>query len=100
MNGGTVKLAQKKFSSLSNDFCIVFDKPGLTEITEYYAASSDESIEIVPQFNLLTLANFPEEGVVDFIAIVTESGEKTSFITKNGKERQRRQITVMDDSRP
>jgi hypothetical protein len=37
MNGGTIKLAQKKFSSLSNDFCIVFDKPKLTEITEYYA---------------------------------------------------------------
>ena len=52
-SGGTVKLANQRFATVKNDFCLVFDKNA--EITE---VPDDTSIK-EKGYNFTTLADIP-----------------------------------------
>ncbi len=81
ISGGQIKIANKKFTSISNDFCITFDKN--TTIEE---ASDDESIGAqgfcfvsIDQIN-----EFEQNRTVDTIGVIINAGTISSFQPKNG----------------
>ena len=76
MSSGTVKLANRKFSSIKNDFCIVFDRNA--EITE---VPDDSSIKDVG-FNFVKIGNIElndKSHAVDVLAVVTDTGKSVEI---------------------
>ena len=96
-SNGTVKLANQRFATVKNDFCLVFDKNG--EIQE---VPDDSSID-QKGYNFSSLADIPAIGqsqmrIIDAIGILTNTGTSNEIQTKAGETRTKRVLTVCDDS--
>ena len=72
-SGGKITIANKKFSSLQNDFQIDFDQ-FKTEVIEVENDSESE-IECILETNLVTISeieNIKQSVLIDLVAIVTD----------------------------
>ena len=92
---GTVKIANKKFTSIKNDFSLIFDRNALIDRAE-------DDINIETQgfhfFNIRQIEELKEITTIDFIGIVHYVGPITMINLKNGKQKERRNIIMTDDS--
>ena len=95
MSGGLVKQANKKFTTIPNDYCIIFDKNAVinqADDDERIAASKQEFIGI----DILWKEN--SAVYVDFIGIIHHMGSAQRIQTKTGDWREKRNIILADDS--
>lgn len=92
---GTVKVANQKFTSIKNDYCLTFSH--LSDITP---TDDDRSIGR-NVFNFVPLSQVKNMGggkILDFIGIVTSAGEVTSISLKDGRNRDKVDYELMDNS--
>ena len=94
-SGGSVKKAQSKYANLKNEWQITFDKKTVIE-----EVTDDGTIQI-NLGNFLTLnevASLTSHEICDVRAIVHVVGNPTSITLKNGEEKIRKNIMLVDDT--
>jgi replication factor A1 len=80
-SNGMIKMANKKFSSLKNDFCIIFEKQ--SDIQE---ANDDGSITN-QAFDFCQISEIPDimpMKTIDVVGVISVLGEKEEINLKNG----------------
>ncbi|XP_063933317.1 replication protein A 70 kDa DNA-binding subunit-like [Zophobas morio] len=95
-SNGTVKLANKQFSTIKNEYEITF---GPT----VQCQECKENTESVPRLhmNFLPISEIekaPKDSLLDVIGIVKEVGDLSAVHTKTGKRLSKRSLTIVDDS--
>ena len=99
---GNVKIANKKFTSCKNDYCLNFDANA--EVTE---AADDKMIKNVgfSFINIQSMTELVQQQQVDVIGIITEVGSISQVNIKGNPEKKilqsikdKRSITIADDS--
>ena len=97
LSNGEVKHANKKFSSIKNDFSLIFNMSA--EIIE---VQDDESIQS-QAFNFLTIEEIgqvqnPRSKTIDFIGIAHQCGQAREKQLKNGSTKEQRTVHLADES--
>jgi len=94
-SNGMVKMANKKFTSVRNDFCIIFEKH-----SEIVNAPDDGSISN-QAFDFCSISDIQDimpMKTVDIIGVISQLGEAESINLKSGGTKLRRHIQLADDS--
>lgn len=94
-SNGIMKMANKKFTSVRNDFCIIFEKN-----SEIQPAQDDGSISN-QAFDFCKINEIQEimpMKTVDVIGVISVLGEKEEINLKSGSTKLRRHIQLVDDS--
>lgn len=94
-SNGSVKLANKRFTSIKNDFCLTFSKDSVCE-----KCAEDDEIQ-GNSFTFTGLDKIEElvqSHTVDVIGVILEVGSVNSINMKDGKSRDKRTITIGDES--
>ena len=94
-SGGRLKIANKKFSNLNAEYEVTFDTN-----SEIKSAGDDDEIKLAKfEFvKISELQNRQDGEMVDVIGIVNRAGECTHLTSKAGKELDKREIYLVDDS--
>lgn len=95
ISGGYVKIANKKFTSVKNDYCINF-----TKNTNVQEAVSEGGIA-TQHFEFIKIAEIEEQMTnksIDVIGSVVHSGPKDEIKLKSGEMKSKKLITLADDS--
>ena len=92
---GSVKLANKRYTSIKNDYCLTFDNN-----TVIKKCNQDVDIkETGYSFTSLdAIENMVQNGTVDVIGIVLEVQATGSITLRDGTPKDRRTLVVGDDS--
>lgn len=92
---GQVKLANKKFTSIKNDYCLTFDQNA-------DVAEAEEDGQIKKQgFSFVGLKQIQEmvqQQAVDVIGVIVEVGQVGNVPLKTGSSKPRRNIQLGDES--
>ncbi|ETW00602.1 hypothetical protein, variant [Aphanomyces invadans] len=94
-SGGKIKMANRKFSAINNDYEVTFDTS-----SDIIAAPDDHAIQAV-SYNFKPIASIealPAESTIDLIGIVKHVGPCTELTSKAGKQLQKRDFTMVDDT--
>ncbi|KAF0687241.1 Aste57867_21003 [Aphanomyces stellatus] len=94
-SGGKIKMANRKFSAINNDYEVTFDSS-----SDIVAAPEDHAIQAV-QYNFKTIASIeslPVESTIDLIGIVKSVGPCSELTSKAGKQLQKRDFSMVDDT--
>ncbi|OQR97456.1 replication protein A 70 kDa DNA-binding subunit [Thraustotheca clavata] len=95
LSGGKIKMANRKFSAINNDYEVTLD--GNSEIVP---AAEDHAIQAV-QYNfrpINSIEAIAPESTIDLIGIVKTVAPCSELTSKAGKQLQKRDITLVDDS--
>lgn len=101
MSNGYIKLSNRKFSTIPNDFCISFDQ--YAKIEESKENGVDPLIEGGCVYNFTSLKEIANERfgliMIDFIAVITDCQELTQIQLKSsGEFVDKMTITIADQS--
>lgn len=94
-SGGKVKMANRKFSSVDNDYEVTFDQH-----SEISPAPEDSSISQM-HYNFKKIAlieTLAADANVDVIGVVRNVGPVNEIMSKAGKQLFKRDISLVDDS--
>ena len=95
-SNGTVKIANQKYTSIKNDYCIIFDRS--SEIQE---VEDDNRIE-AQGFSFVTIDEineFEQNRTLDTIGVISTVGTISNFIPKNGgPSKDKRTLQICDES--
>lgn len=95
VSNGAIRPANKKFTSIPNDYYIDFyDSAKFVEVAEDNAISQ-EAWTFKP---IKSLSTFQAGTTVDVIGIIIEAGTLGSIRTKRGEELERRKILIADET--
>jgi replication factor A1 len=92
---GTVKIANKKFTSVKNDFSLIFDRNSLIERVEDDSKINTMGFHF---FNVKQIEQMKEITTIDFIGVVHYVGPITNINLKNGSQKERRNVIMADDT--
>eukprot|EP00127_Corallochytrium_limacisporum_P006836 Clim_evm51s236 gene=Clim_evmTU51s236 len=93
---GSVKIAQKKFNPLNNDYEITFDQKTIIQPVEDDVAIPHVGYQFVP---INKLADTPKDHIVDLIGAVRAVGEVSSITTRaTNRQVSKRDITLIDQT--
>jgi replication factor A1 len=90
-----VKLANRKYQSVGQDYSLTFDKQAQVE-----AANDDGTINSI-KFNFISLEGLkqiPPQSIVDICAVANKIGGLEEFTSKKGAELKRRNLLLIDHS--
>lgn len=90
-----VKLANKRFTSIPNDFCLTFSRQSTIE-----RVAEDVEIQSV-SFSFTGLdriAEFPQSRTVDVIGVILEVGPSATINLRDGQQKEKRTLTIGDES--
>ncbi|CAM9551130.1 unnamed protein product [Chrysoparadoxa australica] len=94
-SGGKIKIANKQFSNISCDYEITFDTN-----SEILAVADDQEIKSM-SFEFVKIGdidNSEPNSIIDVIGVVVSVGDVSIIQTKAGKEVEKRNITLADDT--
>jgi len=95
-SNGQVKMANKRFTSIKNDFSITFDRR--TQIEE--VGEDDESIQ-AQSFSFIKICeveNLVSYATVDVCGVLIDVKNMASIQLKDGTQREKRTVTIGDDT--
>lgn len=94
-SNGCVKMANKKFTSIKNDFCIVFEKNA--QIIE---VEDDNSIAVQAfEFcDIKSIVEVQQMKTVDVCGVVAEVSDNETVNLRKGSSKVRKYVTLIDDS--
>ena len=98
-SGGRIKLANKRFSSLNNDYEITFSER--SEILKLSGAEAGGAFNT--RFNFATLRDFETMGadtIVDVCGVISQADPVKDLMSKKGAQLYKRDLTVVDCSGP
>ena len=90
-----VKLANKRFTSIQNDYCLTFSHHSVVEKCE-----DDDGIQSV-SFTFTGLDRIEElvqAHTIDVIGVVLDVGQTSSINMRDGQTREKRTLTIGDES--
>ncbi|KAI9923270.1 hypothetical protein PsorP6_002739 [Peronosclerospora sorghi] len=93
--GGKIKMANRRFSSVDNDYEVTFDTN-----SDISPAPEDGQISHM-QYSFRKIAeieNVPADSNVDIIGVVRDVGQLNEITSKAGKQLLKRDISLVDDS--
>ncbi|KAH9999767.1 replication factor-a protein [Xylariaceae sp. FL0662B] len=91
-----VTLAKKQFSTLPNDYELVFERDTVIEKAEDQSSVPQVRFNFV---NIQDLHSVEKDSVVDVIGVLKEVGEVSQITAKTtGKPYDKRELTLVDDS--
>lgn len=93
-SNGSVKIANQKFTSIKNDFCLVFDKQA--DIVEVPDDSSiqEKGFNFIPMKEIILI---DRTKTIDVIGILHRNGELIDCELKSGMKKEKRTICVTDE---
>ena len=93
--GGQVKLANKRFTSIKNDYCITFDDATVVE-----ACSEDRTIKAdgYTFTSLESIEAMVGSQTIDVIGVILDLGSTGSINLKDGSTRDKRSLTIGDET--
>ncbi|KAH7476637.1 hypothetical protein PRIC1_000650 [Phytophthora ramorum] len=93
--GGKVKMANRRFSSVDNDYEVTFDQH-----SDISPAPEDNQISQMHYVfkKIAEIETVPAEANVDVIGIVRDVGQVNEITSKAGKQLFKRDISLVDDS--
>lgn len=95
-SNGKVQLANQKFTSIKNDFALVFDKNSeIVEIKEDDQAIQETGFTFTP---LSEIQQIEQMKTIDVVGLVQEVGPCQSVNLKSGQSKDRRNVTLVDNS--
>ncbi|CAM9482030.1 unnamed protein product [Ascophyllum nodosum] len=93
--GGKIKVANKKFSSLKSEYEITFDQGTRIDPVE----DDSRILSMTYNFVKLNAMEAAEPNVmVDVIALVKNYEDCSTIMTRSGKETEKRNLTLVDDT--
>lgn len=94
-SNGSVRIANKKFTSIKNDYCLNFDQNA--DIAE---AEEDNSIKKqgFSFVGLKGIQDLVQQQAVDVIGILVDIGQVGNVPLKTGQTKQRRNVQIGDES--
>lgn len=94
-SNGCVKMANKRFTSIKNDFCIVFEKNAqIIEIEDDFSIAQ-QAFEFC---DINSIQEVQQMKTIDVCGVVAEVSENESVTLKKGSQKNRKYITLVDDS--
>jgi replication factor A1 len=96
VSGGKINMSNKRFTTIPNDYCISFN-----DSTKFDPAEEDSTIGNVGfAFKTISsLSDLQTRSSCDVIGIITDVMAVSSIKLKSGEEKDKRTITIMDDTR-
>jgi replication factor A1 len=94
-SNGYVKMANKKFTSVRNDYSITFDTRSLIEPASDDGAISRHSFDFMP---IDQMKEVFQKKTLDVVGIVINVEEKESIKLKSGDQKARKFLEIVDDS--
>ena len=94
-SNGCVKMANKKFTSIKNDFCIVFEKNALIIEVEDDGSIAREAFEFV---SLKNIQEVQQMKTIDVCGVIVEVSETEVVNLRRGSQKIRKYVTLVDDS--
>eukprot|EP00347_Sterkiella_histriomuscorum_P019324 403342085 len=92
---GSIKLANKKFTTVKNDFTLTFEKSSqITEVADD-GSISQETFEYQP---ISKCEDLTVGASIDLIGVVLDITSCDTIKLKNNRQKQRRYITIIDES--
>ncbi|CAI2384252.1 unnamed protein product [Moneuplotes crassus] len=95
MTNGTVRPANKRFTSIDNNFCINFEIHGKIEKVEDEGVIADQAFDFK---TAKQIADMEDIKTIDFIGVVHHVTPIVTINTKNGERKEKRTISMADDS--
>lgn len=95
MSKGTVKVANQKFTSIKNDYCINFNPFSEIRITDEDNNITKQAFSFV---NLKTVQTKGEGKAIDVVGVILSCSEPTSLSLKDGSQREKRDYVLADSS--
>jgi len=90
-----VKIANQRFTSIKNDFCLVFEKQG--EITE--VAEDTNILSVGYSFlGLNEVKDMDKPRAIDIIGVVLRVDDVASCMLRSGVAKDKRMVTICDES--
>ena len=95
VQNGSIKMANRRFTTIPNDYCITFN-----DSTTFEPAEEDSSISQTGYTfkKISELTGLQTKSSVDVIGRITEVSALSSIKLKNGDDKARRTITIEDES--
>jgi len=94
--GGQVKMANKKFSSIKNDYCLTLGRETIiSEAAEDDNAIGTESFQFT---SLEKIENIVQSCTVDVVGVILEAGDIAQLVTKDGNSRDKRAVMIGDET--
>ena len=97
LSRGQLKMANKKFATLNNDYEITLTYDTQIQLCEEAAAAKPKT-----HYRFVSVADIgsrPKDALVDVLGVVTDVSAATSLTTKAGKELTKRTLKIADDSK-
>lgn len=88
-------MANKKFTSVKNDYCLTFEQRSLIEPASDDGSISHHAFEFVP---IQQIKDMFQRNTLDVVGIVINVEEKESIKLKSGDTKARKFIEIVDDS--
>jgi len=95
VTGGNIRLANKKFTSIRNDYCINLDAVANIEETADDPLIPKTGFTFTP---IGKISELPTNSMIDVLGIVKTVGEITPFVKKDGTQTIKRTISLYDES--
>lgn len=97
--GGTVKMANKKFTSVKNDFCLIFEKNAQIVETEDDGSIAGQD----SAFDFVTIKQIEEmngggQRSVDILGLIIDVTQPETVKLKSNREKTRRYVTIVDET--
>ncbi|KAH9262341.1 hypothetical protein BASA82_000609 [Batrachochytrium salamandrivorans] len=92
---GRVKVANKQFTSIKNEYELSFDKSSHILPVADHDEIAKINVDPVP---IASIANMDVKQSVDILGVVIDQGEVSQFTSKAGKELRKLELEVVDQS--
>lgn len=94
-SNGSIKMANKRYTSVRNDFCIVFEKNSEIVLAEDDGSISNQAFDFC-QIN--DIQEIMQMKTIDVVGIISELGDKEQVNLRSGQTKFRKYIQLVDDT--
>lgn len=94
-SNGCVKMANKKFTSIKNDFCIVFEKNAQILEVEDDGTIAAQAFEFCP---IKAIQEVQQMKTLDICGVIAEVSDTETVNLRKGNQKIRKYVTLIDDS--
>ena len=95
MTNGVVKPANKRFTSIANNYCINFENCSKIEEVKDDGGIQSQAFDFK---NIKEIADINETKTIDFIGIVHHVTPLTTINLKNGVRKEKRTLSICDQT--
>lgn len=94
-SSGQIKLANKRFTSIKNDYCITFDSSTTINKVQNDHSITQDGFQFTPISNLADLA---ANATIDVLGVVFDMSQVQTINMKNGQQRAKKELKIIDET--